>query len=193
MGRLLVQLGSGFAYTEIPLEALEDTSKLVKYDVLFLTCGTYSAHSINVLFLVLVIGPESGSEKGMRMSSIASARRWATTSVAEERFMHRTGGKLFIHDCFPELFDGEDIVTGAAQTVLAHVVDDGLREYLGTSKVEIRFDLAGWYPARFASDKATFYLRGDYRPKTGGERMDSTAACQGSVRARYYHIYIISQ
>ena len=34
------QLGSGFAYTRIPLEALEDVSKLVDYDVVFFTCGT---------------------------------------------------------------------------------------------------------------------------------------------------------
>ena len=44
MGKLLDQLGSGFAYTKIPLEALEDTSKLVDYDVIFLTCGTDPTH-----------------------------------------------------------------------------------------------------------------------------------------------------
>ena len=40
MGSLLGQLGSGFTYTNIRLEDLEDVSKLVKYDVVFLTCGT---------------------------------------------------------------------------------------------------------------------------------------------------------
>ena len=43
MGKLLAQLGSGFTYSEIRLEDLEDVSKLVQYDVVFLTCGTVPA------------------------------------------------------------------------------------------------------------------------------------------------------
>ena len=51
---------------------------------------------------------------------------------------------------FPELFDGEDIVPGAAQALTADVVDPGLRDALGHT-VELKFDLTGWKPARFAS------------------------------------------
>ena len=72
------------------------------------------AHWMKRTVLVLVIGPESGSEKGMRMSSIASAKlsyfvgRGGTIYASDWRL-------ILIHDCFPELFDGEDFVTGAAQ------------------------------------------------------------------------------
>ena len=73
--------------------------------------------------------------------------------------------------CFPELCESGTIVEGAAQTVTADVIDDGLRGHLRTSQVELKFDLPGWKPARFAPDKAKFYLKGEYRAKSGGERV----------------------
>ena len=171
MGKLLGQLGSGFSYTPIPLEALEDVSKLVDYDVVFFTCGTDAEHWLSKTNL------GAGDRPGVHIA------KWNEDVLDRIREALRAyvgrGGTLYasdwrlnlIHLCFPELFDGEDIVEGAAQTVQADVVHDGLREHLGTSKVELKFDLPGWKPARFAADKATFYLRGDYRPKTGGERL----------------------
>jgi hypothetical protein len=171
MGKLLGQLGSGFSYTPIPLESLEDVSKLVDYDVVFFTCGTDAEHWLSKTNL------GAGDRPGVHIA------KWNEEVLDRIREALRAyvgrGGTLYasdwrlnlIHLCFPELFDGEDIVEGAAQTVQADVVHDGLREHLGTSKVELKFDLPGWKPARFAADKATFYLRGDYRPKTGGERV----------------------
>ncbi len=41
MGKLLLQLGSGFHYTDISLDDLLDISKISKYDVIFLTCGAF--------------------------------------------------------------------------------------------------------------------------------------------------------
>ena len=101
--------------------------------------------------------------------------------------MRPTGGSILFTCCFPELFDGDDIVEGAAQTLQADVVDDGLREHLGTSKVELKFDLPGWKPARFAAEKATFYLRGEYRAKTGGDRVTAPLL----VRVPFEHGTII--
>jgi hypothetical protein len=171
MGKLLDQLGSGFAYTQIPLESLEDGSKLADYDVVFFTCGT-------------------DDERWLTRTNLGKANRpgvpvakWNEEVLDRIREALRAfvgrGGTLYasdwrlnlIHLCFPELFGGEGIFEGTAQTVLADVVDDGLREYLGTSKVELNFDLPGWKPARFAAGKATIYLRGDYRPNTGGDHV----------------------
>jgi hypothetical protein len=171
MGKLLAQLGSGFAYTQIPLESVEDVSKLVDYDVVFLTCGTDAERWLTKTNL------GEGDRPGVHIA------RWNEDVLERIREALRAyvgrGGTLYasdwrlnlIHLCFPELFDGEDIVEGAAQTVLADVVHEGLREHLGASKVELKFDLPGWKPARFAPEKATFYLRGDYRPKTGGDHV----------------------
>ncbi|MGO9920253.1 MAG: hypothetical protein ACLQIB_36880 [Isosphaeraceae bacterium] len=85
------------------------------------------------------------------------------------------GGTLYASDwrlnliqySFPELFDGQDIVTGAAQTITAEVVDPGLRDVLGPT-AELRFDLPGWYPAGLSREQVTIYLRGSYRTNNGG-------------------------
>jgi hypothetical protein len=164
MGKLLDQLGEGFSYTNLPLEALEDTVKLVDYDVIFLTCGTDPTH--------WVTGGDlgTGERPGVRR---AKYNEQVLDKVREalRAFVGR-GGTLYasdwrlnvIHYSFPELFDGEDIVDGAAQTLVADVVDDGLRDVVG-SKVELKFDLPGWKPARFDPGKATIYLRGEYRAR----------------------------
>jgi hypothetical protein len=169
MGKLLGQLGTGFGYTEIPLESLEDASKLVDYDVVFFTCGTDAARWLSKTNL------GDGDRPGVHIA------KWNEDVLDRIREALRAyvgrGGTLYasdwrlnlIHLCFPELFDGEDIVEGAAGTIDADVVDDGLRDAIGSSKVELKFDLPSWKPARFAADKATIYLRGKYRPKTGGE------------------------
>ncbi len=171
MGKLLTALGSGFAHTEIPLEALEDVSKLVNYDVVFFTCGTDAPAWLSNTNL------GAGDRPGVHIA------KWNDDVLERIREALRAyvgrGGTLYasdwrlnlIHLCFPELFDGDDIVEGAAQTLQADVVDDGLRDAFGASKVELKFDLPGWKPARFAAEKATFYLRGEYRAKTGSDRV----------------------
>ena len=88
------------------------------------------------------------------------------------------GGTLYASDwrlslinrCFPELFEGQENVEGDAQTVVAEVVDEGLRDVLGSS-VELKFDLPGWRPATFAADKAKVYLRGEYTAKSAGQKV----------------------
>ena len=131
MGKLLTQLGTGFAYSEIPLAALEDVSKLVNYDVVFFTCGTDSPHWLSKTNL------GEGDRPGVHIA------KWNEDVLERIREALRAyvgrGGTLYasdwrltlIHLSFPELFDGEDIVEGAAQTLEADVIDDGLRDALG--------------------------------------------------------------
>jgi hypothetical protein len=171
MGKLLGGLGSGFAHTEIPLESLEDVSKLADYDVVFFTCGTDAAHWLSKTNL------GDGDRPGVHIAQwndevLERIREALRAYVGRGGTLYASDWRLnLIHLCFPELFDGGDIVEGAAQTLEADVVDDGLRDALGSSKVELKFDLPSWKPARFAADKATIYLRGEYRPKAGGDRI----------------------
>ncbi len=169
MGKLLMQLGSGFQYTGISLDDLQDVSKLAGYDVIFLTCGPVPEH--------WTLGKELGSA-----SRPGTYRARVNPEILDRvhdalRTYVGRGGTLYASDwmldvlrpSFPELFDGEDIVPGAAQVLTADVVDSGLHDALGQSTVELKFDLTGWKPARFAADKATFYLRGEYRTQAGSQ------------------------
>ncbi len=167
MGSLLGQLGSGFTYTNIRLEDLEDVSKLVKYDVVFLTCGTVPDG------WVVEGNLGEGDRPGVQR---ARPNKQALNRVKESlRTFVARGGTLYASDwrlnliqySFPELFDGQDIVTGAAQTITAEVVDPGLRDVLGPT-AELRFDLPGWYPAGLSREQVTIYLRGSYRTNNGG-------------------------
>lgn len=166
MGKLLGQLGSGFPHTLVRLEDLEDVSKLVPYDVLFLTCGTVPSS--------WVVGGDlgGGSRPGVRRvrlndQILERVRQVLRTFVGRGGTLYASDWRLdLIRYSFPELFDGEDIVPGAAQTLTADVVEPGLRDVLGPT-VELRFDLPGWNPARLAGDQTTVYLQGAYRPKDG--------------------------
>jgi len=167
MGKLLGHLGAGFPFTEVRLEDLEDVSRLNGFDVLFLTCGTVPNG--------WVIGDElgDGDRPGIRRVRvddriIGRVRDALRTFVGRGGTIYASDWRLdLIRSCFPELFDGEDMVQGAAQTLVAEVVDPGLRDVLG-STVELRFDLPGWNPARLSGDQVTVYLRGSYRANKGG-------------------------
>jgi hypothetical protein len=167
MGKLLDQLGSGFKHKVIPLQDLEDSTKLNDYDVIFWTCGT----SPESWTLPGNLG--SGPRPGV---SFVRPNLEAVNRVkgALRNFVGR-GGTLYVSDfwlsalgyCFQELRDNEPVVTGRVQNVSAEVIDPGLRTLLGPT-VELRFDLPGWYPARLAGAGSTVYLRGSYISEDGG-------------------------
>ena len=168
MGKLLGHLGSGYPFTQIPLEDLEDASKLVGYDVIFLTCG-----GVADSWVVGETG-QNGGRPGTRQVNV-DERKIGHVREAVRAYVGR-GGTLYASDwrldllvhCFPETFQAGEIVKGDAQTLTADVVDPALREYLGCSTVELRFDLPNWNPAKFTDSQATIYLRGNYRAVGGG-------------------------
>jgi hypothetical protein len=53
------------------------------------------------------------------------------------------------------------------QTVQADVVNQGLRQFLGRSRIPLTFDASDWQPALFDRSKSTAYLTGSYRTVTG--------------------------
>lgn len=164
MGRLLRQLGEGYAYDQIALEELLDPEKLKQYDVIFMTCGG-SPES----WLGEAIGDgERNSRIFTVRPEVAERMRSALRGFVEQ------GGTLYASDwrfqvlqiAFPDLVDAEKAVRGDKQEVEAEVVDSGLREVIG-ERIPLNFDLPGWYPAAFGPRGATTYVRGAYRASDG--------------------------
>jgi len=165
MGRLLATLGSGYQYTEIPMEDLLDADQLARFDVIFLTCG-----GVPDQWLGRRIG---GAERGASGSFHAKRRIADQLHKALRSFVGR-GGTLYVSDwqfqlldiAFPEFVDPEKRTKGDIQTVRAEVVDSGLIRRLG-STIELRFDKRAWYPAAFKDGAITTYLRGKFTTLEG--------------------------
>ena len=172
MGRLLRELGDGYKFTEIRLEDLENASTLSNYDVVFFTCGVDAKSWLTGDALGTLGRP---GVQTLRFDQDALDRiRAAVRSFVDK------GGTLYASDwrltmiriCFPELSDGEEVESGAAQTLTADVVDPGLRERIG-STVELKFDLPDWKPAKLKARGDTEYIRGRYRTNAGGSTVES--------------------
>ncbi|MFO0901513.1 MAG: hypothetical protein U0939_00855 [Pirellulales bacterium] len=167
MGRLLRELGEGYAYDEIPLDALLDLEQLQPYDVVFLTCGGSPEHWLgeavgvgNRNSRVYTIKPDVGER--LRKTLRAYVENGGTLYASDWRFQ-----ELLI--AFPDLVDRSSVVVGGEQRLDAEVVDEGLRDLLG-STVPLNFDQPGWYPAAFRSTDLKSYLHGDYQTNDGGRR-----------------------
>ena len=169
MGRLLDSLGEGYRYQKFPLEDLLDKNKMAEFDVIFLTCS-----GVPVAWLGAKIGP------GERLDTEAyEPNEKALKPVYESlnQFVSR-GGTLYASDlhytlvarAFPDYARPDQAQRGVKdQKVNAQVVDPGLRELIG-GEMPLQFDMEGWYPAAFAGEKLTTYLRGTYRPQMGEPR-----------------------
>lgn len=168
MGRLLDSLGEGYRYHAFPLEDLRDPNKIAEFDVIFLTCS-----GVPVSWLGKRIG---AGERANTDVYEPNRKALGEVSDALEQFVAR-GGTLYASDlhyklimpAFEEYARPDDAIVGKEQNVTAQVVDPGLRELVG-AEMPLRFDQPGWYPAAFAGDKVTTYLRGTYQPEDGGER-----------------------
>jgi hypothetical protein len=138
MGRLLRELGKGYNYDEVyPKEFAHDPEELDKYDVLFLTCHPKAESIKNAL--------------------IRFVERGGTLYASDWRFDD-------LADAFPQFVDGSAIGSGTGrQDVRADVVDPGLREYIGTAHVDLKFDLPQWKTAAFAGTGVTVMIRGKYK------------------------------
>jgi hypothetical protein len=166
MGKLLDQLGEGYKYDTIPLEALEDSEKLGQYDVVFITCGVVPDSWIESGGLAP--GQRPGTTTGTANPAVVQRLRRSLTA-----FLDR-GGTLYASDwrfqilalVFPDLVETSIAVTGRPQTLNAEVVDEDLKKLIG-DRLSLRFDLPGWYPAALTSRDMTVYLKGDYAAENG--------------------------
>ncbi|MCI0379752.1 MAG: hypothetical protein L0215_19280 [Gemmataceae bacterium] len=78
------------------------------------------------------------------------------------------GGTLYASDLqyanvlaiFPEMRSEVVPFGGIPQNLMARVVDDGLRDFLGVKEIELHFNAGGWMPAVFKKKSSTAYLEG---------------------------------
>jgi hypothetical protein len=143
LGQLLRQLGPGFGFTPVTLQYLQKLENCQKFDVIFLTCD--------------VVGPED-------IRAAPAIRKFVeqggTLYASDQKY-------FFVKGSFPEFGAANEPVSGSVQTVKATSVDAGLREYLGTGEVPLKFDLRTWIPAEFDRTKTTTILAGSYRTSAG--------------------------
>lgn len=168
MGRLLDSLGEGYRYQSFPLDELRNPNKIAEFDVIFLTCS-----GVPVSWLGKRIG--EGERAGTDVYE-PNEKVLREASEALQKFVAR-GGTLYASDlhyklvapAFEDYARPSQAVIGKEQNVNAQVVDPGLRELVG-GEMPLRFDQPGWFPAAFAGEKLTTYLRGQYQTEEGDER-----------------------
>jgi hypothetical protein len=168
MGKLLDTLGEGYKYTPFALEDLQDAEKIGGYDVIFLTCS-----GVPLTWLKERIG--------------ASQRQGADVYTPNEEVLRQVGDNLrsfverghtlyasdkhylLVEKAFPQIADVAMARPGKKQDLTAEVVDSGLRELIG-GEMPLNFDQPAWYPAAFAGQDVTIYMRGKYAPEDGDEQ-----------------------
>lgn len=146
MGKLLKELGAGYAYDTVTMQQIiEDPKRLSAYDVVFLTCSNEKQNEIKDALVEYVSG-----------GGILYASDWRYNAVA----------KAFPDVVAPSLQgDGDE-----KQTVEADIVDPALREALRATKIPLKFDLAEWKTAAFTGPRVKVLLEGTYKKyRAGGQ------------------------
>ena len=164
VGHMLDTLGSGFAYTKLPFDHLLEVDKLREFDVVFITCSGYPPSWLG--------SPIGGTRRGQDLYT-QNPEIFARAHTALRQFVE-AGGTLYtsdlhfplISDSFPDWSASPTAVRGSAQSLLAEVVDDGLRESIG-AHVRLTFDQEGWFPAELDGPGITTYLRGEFLTDKG--------------------------
>jgi hypothetical protein len=136
MSSLLNQLGAGYQHDHLRTgDLLADPRRLDKYDVLFYTCSPGGQELRDTLVQFVSRG------------GILYASDWRYDAIA---------------NAFPDLVDQGSRGDGLNGSVMAEVVDPGLRDILGPA-TELNFDLPQWKTAAFAGPRVNVLLRGNYR------------------------------
>ncbi len=155
MATLLRKMGAGFDHAEEVTESdLASAERLSRYDVLFLTC---------------------------RASSSKAA--FPEIAKALQAFVMR-GGVIYSSDlrceiirkAFPEFVDKATVGAGlhiaSNGFIRSDIVDDGLKQYLGKDKIDLKFKYEGWETASFLKKDGTSFVEGEYIPERHKDRVD---------------------
>lgn len=167
MGPLLDKLGDGYAYRLMPLDDLLDAERVGKFDVIFLTCSGYTD---------IWLGAETGAARRGGMNYGPNEATFARAKEVLRTFVSN-GGTLYASDlhynlianCFSEYVGESTLQRGAPQTVVADVVDGGLRDSIGDT-VELTFDQPDWRPAAFSAANVTTFLAGEVTTADGDKK-----------------------
>ena len=165
MGKLLDSLGEGYRYQPFSLNDLQDLSKILEFDVIFITCSGVPQSWLDER---VGEGPREGTE-------VFTANEAVLERVHEclKKYVRR-GKTLYVSDlhfnlvagAFPEFVDEAKAGKGKVQNLTADVVDAGLKELLG-AELPLKFDQPGWRPAAFDEEKAAVFLRGTFTTTDG--------------------------
>ncbi len=138
MGSMLKKMGKGYQDfdTMEPTTLAANPAALDRYDVLFLTCAPKEKEITTALVRFV--------ERG----GILYASDWRYDDVAA---------------AFPDVVDWASRGEGTRQNVTAEVVDQGLKDFLDTATIELRFNLSRWKTAAFLESKVTVLIKGKYQ------------------------------
>ena len=137
MGKLLNELGDGYRYDELTIQAIATKpKKLAEYDVVFLTCAGGGEDEIKDALFQYVAG-----------GGILYASDWRFDAVAK---------------AFPDMVAPNLIGEGIKQQVEADIVDPSLSEALGSKKIHLEFNLRQWKAAAFAGPRVKKLIQGTY-------------------------------
>jgi len=151
MGKLLDELGDGYRYDKVSIDALINNPKsALDYDVLFLTCNGGHEEGLRDVLMNYV------SEGG-----ILYASDWRFAAVAK---------------AFPEVVEENLIGQGAQQELEADIVDPALSDALKTKKIHLKFDLGEWKTAAFGGPRVKTLMQGTYRKQKQPGQIDAGSA-----------------
>lgn len=192
MGRLLRKLGQGYEYTPIHMDDLTDYDKLGQYDIVFVTCGTYTKLWLERESLGKGIRPDTET-RPMNRDTFEKAKEALRRFVGDGKTLYASDQMFsLINYAFPEYTTGLSSreILGDKQTVEARITDPGLNEQLG-QEMSLRFDLPDWYPAAFDAPGMTTYLEGRYRSLDGssedGRLLVKVPHEQGTILFTSFH------
>lgn len=138
MGKLLLGLGEGYRYDDLPVDELVKAKKKIHdYDVVFLTCNTGFEEQLADILVEYVTEGGILYASDLRYDAIARA--------------------------FPDVALKRLEAKGHAQELEADIVDPGLREALGKDKIHLKFDLGEWRPAAFGGPRVNVLLQSKYK------------------------------
>jgi len=142
MGKLLKNLGKGYQFQSVPMANLYDPKKFNDFDVLFLTCSS------------------EGNDPAIADNIRQFVAKGGTLYASDWRFM-------LVAQAFPDLVDNKVKGEGKEQRLEADIIDPGLKDVLGTSRVPLEFNLDQWKTAAFGGDRVKVLMKANYITQQG--------------------------
>jgi hypothetical protein len=134
MGRLLDNLGAGYKHQTVSMSDLYDSKKYDDFDVLFLTCSS------------------EGNDQVVADNLRRFVARGGTLYASDWRF-------LVVALAFPDFVNNKVVGEGNVQSLTADVLDPGLADALGTTKIPLVFNLDQWKTAAFGGDRVKVLMK----------------------------------
>ncbi len=137
----------GYAVDSLTIDDLGNAAKLAEYKAIFLNCG----------FDVSLIYYENTEILDVMKSYIQNGGNVYASDWAGE----------FVEYMFPESLTVE--TTGPSQMVVAKIIDQDLKNFIGSESISINYDLSGWAEVITLGQSVTTLISGDYLNNNGAQ------------------------